>query len=322
MSNNEQVAVIGLGLLGRGIAACFLGHGFQVVAVEHSEEQRAEARKQLPVMMDELVEFGGFNPQLRDEWAARYTATADFDAVKNCAFVVESVTEDISTKEAVFDALEALLSPGTVIATNTSAIPISQLQERRKFPARFVGMHWAEPAHVTRFMELIRGEKTSDEALQTASAMALRLGKEPCVCHKDIPGFIVNRIAYAMYREALNILQSGAADAATIDCAMRNAFGLWAGLCGPLRWMDITGGPEPYARSMQNVIASLDNSAEIPDALRQLAADGARGIANGRGFYSYTPKEVRHWEELYRLHAWRVTKMHNDYFPLKKETHE
>jgi 3-hydroxybutyryl-CoA dehydrogenase len=317
-TKNERVAVVGLGFLGRGIAACFLGYGFQVVAIDRSEAHHAEAKKQIGGMVGELVDLGGFDSRLRDEWTLRYTAATSCAAARDCAFVVESVTEDVAAKEQVFDELEDVLGPTTVIASNTSAIPISQLQRRRKVPARFLGMHWAEPAHATRFMELIRGEQTSDEALQTAAAMARRLGKEPCVCEKDIPGFIVNRIGYAMYREALSLLQSGVADAATIDCAMRNALGLWASLCGPLRWIDITGGPEGYARAMQHVIPSLQNGTEIPSVLQRLAAEGARGITNGRGFYSYTPEEAHHWEELYRQHAWRVVKMQNEYFPLKK----
>ncbi len=313
---NERIAIIGLGLLGRGIVSCFLGHGFHVVAVERSEEQRSEARKQLPIMLGELVEFGGFSPALLDQWKSHYTEAANFDLVKDCSFVVESVTEDLAAKESVFDSVEAVLEPTTVVATNTSAIPISQLQQRRKFPARFVGMHWAEPAHATRFMEIIRGEKTSDEALRTAASMARRLGKEPCVCEKDVPGFIVNRIGYAMYREALSILQSGVADAATIDCAMRNALGLWATVCGPFRWMDLTGGPELYLKAMQPVLPSLSKSDELPAVMRDLAKEGARGILNGRGFFDYTPEEAHRWEELYRQHAWRVVAMQNEYFPL------
>jgi 3-hydroxybutyryl-CoA dehydrogenase len=315
-ANQECVAVIGLGLLGRGIAACFLAHGFRVIAIDRSEQRHAEARTQLAAMMAELISLGGFPARLSEEWASRYTGAPAFDGIEACTFVVESVTEDIATKEAVFDSLEALLSPSIVIATNTSAIPISQLQSRRKFPERFVGMHWAEPAHATRFMELVRGEKTSDATLQIASAMARRLGKDACICQKDIPGFIVNRIGYAMYREALNVLQSGVADAATIDAAMRNALGLWASVCGPFRWIDITGGPELYAKAMQHVFPTLNNSTELPPVMQKLAADQARGIANGRGFYSYTAEEARHWEELYRQHAWRITKLQNEYFPL------
>jgi 3-hydroxybutyryl-CoA dehydrogenase len=167
-------------------------------------------------------------------------------------------------------------------------------------------------------MELVRGAQTSDDTLRVTAAMARRLGKEPCVCEKDIPGFIVNRIGYAMYREALNILQSGVADAATIDTAMRNAYGLWASVCGPLRWIDITGGPALYAKAMAHVVPSLNSSTEIPKPMQKLAAEGACGITNGKGFYNYTDEEARHWEELYRKHAWRVTKLQNEYFPLNQ----
>lgn len=311
-----RVVVVGLGLLGRGIVARFLGHGFQVLAIDRSEARHREARKQLAQMMGELVELGGLDSSICAGWETRYSAATGFEGVAGCSFAVESVTEQVEEKEAVYDALESRLAPATVIATNTSAIPISQLQQRRKFPARFIGMHWAEPAHATRFMELIRGEKTSDETLHLAVALARRLGKEPSICEKDIPGFIVNRIGYAMYREALSILESGAADAATIDAAMRNTVGLWASVCGPLRWIDLTGGPELYARAMQHVLPDLNTSPKLPARLQQLAADGAQGITNGRGFYSYTPEEAHCWEELYRKHAWRVAKMQDEYFPL------
>ncbi len=317
-ANNKSVAVVGLGLLGRGIAACFLAHGFRVVAIDSDEAKHADAREQIGVMIGELIEFGGFPAQVRSGWEKRYCAESVFDSAKDCCFVVESVTESIAAKESVYDALETLLPADVVIATNTSAIPISELQKRRKVPGRFVGMHWAEPAHATRFMELIRGEQTSDETLQVATTMARQLGKEPCVCQKDIPGFIVNRIGYAMYREAFDLIQSGVADAATIDCAMRNALGLWASICGPLRWIDITGGPELYARAMKHVFPTLNNSSEVPPALGKLAEAGARGIANGRGFYSYTREESEFWEQLYRKHAWRVTKLQQEYFPLNK----
>lgn len=323
MNNNSQpelVAVVGLGLLGRGIAACFLGHGFRVIGVDRGDEQHAKARAHIGQMLGELVELGGFDARLRDEWAARYTTATRFDLLRGCSFVVESVTEDLTAKETALDAVEAAVGETTVIASNTSAIPISQLQLRRLYPGRFVGMHWAEPAHATRFMELIRGEQTSEEAFQAAAVLARRLGKEPCLCQKDVPAFIVNRIGYAMYREAAHLLSAGVADADTIDRAMRNAMGLWATICGPLRWIDLTGGPELYAKAMRQVLPTLSKADEVPPAMRQLAESGARGIVNGRGFFNYTPEEARHWEELYRRHAWRVARMQNEYFPLKEET--
>ena len=129
--------------------------------------------------------------------------------------------------------IEAVVAADVPIASNTSALPITTLQEGRLHPERFLGMHWAEPAYATRFLELIRGQHTSDAAMTKANSLATALGKEPCVVAKDVPGFIVNRLGYAMYREAVNMLESGVADAATIDRAFRNACGIWASLCGP-----------------------------------------------------------------------------------------
>jgi 3-hydroxybutyryl-CoA dehydrogenase len=315
----DRAAVVGLGLLGRGIAACFLGHGFEVVAVSREAQRQPEARCHIGKMIDEMIDLGGFPARLREEWPSRYIETTDFGPLADCSFVVESVTEDVAIKREVFERIEAVVSPKTVIASNSSAIPISQLQQLARRPERFVGMHWAEPAHATRFLELIRGAQTSDEALRLAETLARRLGKEPGLCKKDIPGFIVNRIGYAMYREALHLLESGVADAATIDQSMRNAVGLWATICGPFRWMDLTGGPELYAKAMKPALSTLCNSAELPALMLKLAGNGARGVTNGRGFYDYTPAEAQHWEELYRRHAWQVAQMQDEYFPLPDE---
>ncbi len=271
---SEQVGVVGLGLLGRGIAECFLKHGFDVVAVDRSEERRA----QVP------------------------GATSDFAQLAGCTFVVESVTEDMGTKDEALAAIESVVSATTVIASNTSAIPISALQQRRAHPTRFVGMHWAEPAQITRFMELICGEQTSPETLATAETMARRLGKDPCVVRKDIPGFIVNRIGYAMYREALHLLDTGVADAETIDRAVRNALGLWATVCGPFRWMDITGGPAAYARGMKPVLPTLCNATVPSPTMRR------------ERFHECSEEEAKRWEELYQRHAQRVTEMQREYF--------
>lgn len=178
-------------------------------------------------------------------------------------------------------------------------------------------MHWAEPAHATRFMELIRGEHTSDTAFQAAAQLAKAIGKEPCLVQKDVPAFIANRIGYAMYREALNILELGVADAETIDRSCRNALGLWATICGPLRWMDLTGGPAAYAKAIRAVLPSLSNAIELPKTLQDLVDSDARGIANGRGFYEYNEEQARQWEELFLEHAWTIRELMNRYFPLE-----
>lgn len=313
---SRPVAVIGLGLLGHSIAACYLCRGFTVTGVCHSSDDQEAIRASIRCLIEEAVQEKACDQALLGEWPQRFTLTTDIASIRDCGFVIESVTEDPKIKQEVFDAAEAVIGPEVVIATNTSAIPISQLQTGRKHPERFLGMHWSSPAHATRFLELIRGDQTSDDALATTAEMARLLGKEPALCEKDVPGFIVNRLCYAMYREALHLLESGVADAATIDLAMRNALGLWADICGPLRWIDISGGPELYAKAMRRVLPTLSKADTISPVMDKLAAENARGSINGRGFYHYDQEEAKQWAALYRRNAWRLKRVHDEYFPL------
>ena len=207
-----------------------------------------KARLYIARAIDDLVERAGFAQELSHQWVERYEPVSVLEPMARCEFVIESVIEEMEAKVEIFDHLESLVAADTPIASNTSALPISHLQRGRKVPERFLGMHWAEPAHATRFLELIRGEHTSDATFQAAAQLAKAIGKEPSMVEQDVPAFIANRIGYAMFREALNILEMGVADVETIDRSVRNALGLWATICGPFRWMDLTGGPASTAR--------------------------------------------------------------------------
>ena len=315
--NIKTVGVAGLGLLGRGIAACLLGHGCRVVAFTRREATHDEAKKYIAQAINDLVDRAGFPEDLLQEWSERYEPVTSLNPMADCEFVIESVIEDMGTKQEVFDQLESLVGAHVPIASNTSALPISHLQRGRKHPERFLGMHWAEPAHATRFLEIIRGEQTSDAAFQAAAQLAKGIGKEPSMVEKDVPAFIVNRIGYAMYREAVNVLEMGVADVETIDRSVRNALGLWATMCGPFRWMDLTGGPALYGKAIEGVLPSLSNATELPQTLQKLREADARGVANGHGFYEYTEEDAQKWEKLLRQHAWTVRDLMNQYFPLE-----
>jgi len=318
----KTVGVVGLGLLGRGIAACLLAHGFKVIGYTRGDASHEEARLYIQRAIGDLIERAGFSPSLRESWPLNYVPVHTLDSFGPCDFVIESVIEDLAVKEQVFDELESVVRPEVPIASNTSSLPISQLQSHRRHPGRFLGMHWAEPSHVTRFMELIRGEQTGDAAFTAATQLARRLGKEPSLVQKDVPAFIVNRLGYAMYREAIHILEMGVADMETIDRAFRNACGLWATICGPFRWIDITGGPAVYGRAMQRLLPSLANSTALPAVLQKMIDENAKGTINGHGFYSYTREEAEQWEALFLKHAWKVRELLNGYFPLTSPEEE
>jgi 3-hydroxybutyryl-CoA dehydrogenase len=177
-------------------------------------------------------------------------------------------------------------------------------------------MHWAEPAYATRFLELIKGDQTSDAVVQIAEELGRQNGKEPSLLQQDIPGFIANRLGYAMYREAIHMLESGIADAETIDRAFRNACGLWATLCGPFRWIDITGGPALYAKAMGRVMPTLSATDELPKTLQTMLAENRRGVINGKGFYDYEPEDASRWQALLHEHAWEVWRLQQRYSPL------
>lgn len=313
---NAAIGVVGLGLLGRGIAACLLARGFQVVAVVPTAAEHAAALPIIAQMIAESAQHETPSAEL-PAWRSRLKQVTQWAPLAACDFIIESVNEDLLLKQSVFDEIEQVVGDEVVIASNTSAIPISMLQQSRRCPQRFVGMHWAEPAHATRFLELIRGELTSAAALQQTEELGRRLGKDPTVCQQDVPGFIVNRIAYAMYREALHLVETGVADVETIDRSLRNTLGLWAASCGPFRWIDLTGGPALYGAAMQRVLPHLRNDATLPAPLATLVDQDARGITNGRGFYPYTAEETHRWEERQRRHAWRVKDWLDSEFPLE-----
>jgi 3-hydroxybutyryl-CoA dehydrogenase len=216
-------------------------------------------------------------------------------------------------KIAVFDELEQVIRADIPLTTNTSAIPISLMQRSRKHPQRFAGMHWAGPAHVSRFVEVIRGDQTSDAVIDAVMCLAQHAGKDPALVKCDIEGFIVNRLCYAMYREALHLVDIGAADVESIDRCWRNVVGMWAAIAGPFRWMDLTG-TALYAAGMRRIFPTLCNATDLPAIMKQFEASGAMGTSNLNGFYAYSEKEAQRWNDLLRAEGWRVRELQQKLF--------
>ncbi len=161
-----------------------------------------------------------------------------------------------------------------------------------------MGIHWAEPAHITRFMEIICGQKTLPVYAERAFTLAQQLGKEPSLVRKDVRGFITNRVMYAMLREAFHLVESGVATVADVDRSLRNDLGYWITFAGPFRFMDLTGIPA-YAAVMRDLLPDLDCSRKIPRLMTDVVNSGAQGVSNARGFYDYTPAEAKRWEQLF-----------------------
>ncbi|MEO6845719.1 MAG: 3-hydroxyacyl-CoA dehydrogenase family protein [Chthoniobacterales bacterium] len=313
----QPIGIVGLGLLGRGIAACLLAHGYRVIGCDRSEEAAEAAKEHVDIALQELVENLGASADLTATGRKNLTVTPDIEGLKDCPFVIESAVESLEDKRGIFELLEKVISPAAIIASNTSALPITLLQMGRKHPERFIGMHWGEPCHIIRFLEVIRGEQTSDTTAETTAALGRAVGKDVVVVKKDIRGFITNRLRYAMLREALYLLENGIGNVEDIDASFRNDIGSWATIAGPFRWVDLTGIPA-YHSVLDELAAELCDAKKSPETLRKLAESGAKGIANQRGFYAYTPEEAAEWEKKWRDFTWEMRRLADKYTPIEK----
>lgn len=242
------------------------------------------------------------------ELTHKLTITMEFSPFSDGEIVVEAITEDIATKKQTLKKIEMVISPTALMGSNTSAIPISNLQDHCQHPERVIGIHWAEPAHVTRFMEIICGDRTSASSAERAMTMARTWGKEPSLVRKDIRGFITNRISYAMFREAFHLVESGVATVADVDRSLRNDVGYWITFAGPFRYMDLMGVPA-YKTVMTDLLPDLNCSKNVPRLMKKVVDSGAKGVSNGRGFYQYTPRQARRWQGLFLKFNYEIRKL-------------
>jgi 3-hydroxybutyryl-CoA dehydrogenase len=308
----KTVGIVGLGYMGRGIATCLISHGFRTLGFTKPSEDFEQAKRSIADGIADMIAHGAAPASLSREWPSRYVEAKTIDELRDCDFVIESVVENLEVKREVFRELEAVVAESVPIMTNTSAIPIALLQSGARHPNRIAGMHWCPPCYNNQFLEVIRGEQTDDATSSAAMELGRALGKQPGLVRKDVPGFVVNRLGYAVYREALHLIESGVADAQTIDDVFRTAMGVWSGAVGPLRWMDLTGF-ELYAAVMTRMLPTLSTSSTVPVMFQRLIDEGARGAANGRGFFRYAPGEAERWHKMLAEHNWDMLALFEKY---------
>lgn len=301
------VAVIGLGLMGRSIAACLMAAGHHVTGVTENLEASTGTPQRIRELLVEMVKEGLLTEPVQDVMQ-RFRMTAELHEIAGARMVFESVTEDLKLKRELLRRVEQVVAPDCILASNTSALPITQLQDGAIHPERILGIHWDEPAHVTRFMEIIPGYATAPEYMDRVSKHAVAWGKEPSRLRKEIRGFITNRISYAMFREACSLVDAGICTVEDVDRSLRNDVGWWIPFAGPFRYMDLMG-VEGYCKVMRDLLPDLTCSPEVPKLMRDVVESGGRGIANGRGFYEYTPEEAKAWEEKFIEFNYKIRRL-------------
>jgi len=279
----RRVGVVGLGTMGAGIAQVSVQSGFETVGREVSDELAERGRATVERYLDRGVEKGRLSQPERDGAVGRLTLTTDLADLAGCDLVIEAVLEELDLKRELFAELDRVTGPNAILATNTSALSVSEIAEATERPQRVVGMHFFNPAPVLPLVEIVRGRESSDEAVDAAYAWAERAGKQPVHCN-DTPGFIVNRILIPLLNDCVRVLDEAKVAPEAMDKAMTNGAG-WP--MGPCALIDLIG-IDVHVHASEALHEKLgEERMAPPERLVRMQQDGALGRKTGRGFYEY-----------------------------------
>lgn len=277
--------VAGAGTMGASLAQIFAQRGLRVTLWNRSREGLDRAQALIKNNQAALVSAGRLTETGSQELTGRITFQTGEGCFSDADFVIESIAEDLEVKQAFFRRISPMVREDCVLATNTSGLSISALGTSVYKPERFAGMHWINPPHLIPLVEVVSGGETAGETAGFVCDLALRLGKKP-IRVKDIPGFVLNRLQLAVLREALSIVESGAAGLEDIDGAMKYGLGLRYACLGPFETADL-GGVDVFYKIASYLFDDLENRGDVPDMLKSLYESGCWGVKSGRGFYDY-----------------------------------
>jgi 3-hydroxybutyryl-CoA dehydrogenase len=281
----KRVGVVGLGTMGAGIAQVCLQAGLEVIGREVAPELGERARGTIDHYLARGVEKGRLTEEDKDAALARLCLVTDLEELASCGLVIEAAFEDLGVKRELFAELDRIVAPPAVLATNTSALSVTQIADAARTPERVVGMHFFNPAPVLPLVEVIRTAHTSDEAFDAAYSFARRIGKEPVACN-DTPGFIVNRILIPLLNDCVRLLDEARVAPEDVDRAMR--FGAnWP--IGPCALIDLIG-VDVHVHASEALHGALgEERMAPPQRLLEMQEAGLLGRKTGRGFFDYEP---------------------------------
>jgi 3-hydroxybutyryl-CoA dehydrogenase len=277
------VGVVGLGAMGSGIAQLAIEAGLKTVGHEVDGERGEAARVRIEHFLTRKVEKGQLGPAERDTAVGRLTLTSDLSDLAHCDIVIEAVFEDLDVKHLLFRSLEEVLTPAAILATNTSALSVTEIAAVLERPERAVGMHFFNPAPLMPLVEIVRAERTSDNTFETAFHLGAKLGKTPIRC-SDTPGFVVNRVLIPLLNDCVRVLDEAGVTPEDLDAGMTNGAG-WP--MGPCALLDLVGA-DVHVHASEALYEKLrePRMAPPPRLVRMLQA-GKLGRKTGEGFYTY-----------------------------------
>jgi 3-hydroxybutyryl-CoA dehydrogenase len=279
----KKVGVVGLGTMGAGIAQLCVQAGVETVGREVNDELADSGRGTIDHYLTRGVEKGRMSQEEKDEALDRLTITTDLADLAGCNLVIEAVIEDLTTKKAVFSELENVVGGETILATNTSALSVTEIADATERPQRVLGMHFFNPAPVLKLVEVVRTARTSDDVFESVYAFARQIGKEPIACN-DTPGFVVNRILIPLLNDCVRVIDEAEVSPEDVDRAM--TFGAnWP--IGPCALIDLIGVDVHVHASDALARALGEERMRPPQRLVDMLESGKLGRKTGEGFFTY-----------------------------------
>jgi 3-hydroxybutyryl-CoA dehydrogenase len=279
----RTIGVVGLGAMGAGIAQLAVEAGYDVVGREVSDELGDRARDRIAHFLRRKVEKGQLADAEDEAAVARLSLTTGLGDLGGCDLVVEAIVEDLPAKLELFAALEGVVRPDAILATNTSALSVTEIAAAVSTPERVVGMHFFNPAPLMPLVEIVRAELTADETVETAFSVGERLGKRPIRCH-DTPGFVVNRVLIPLLNDCIRVLDESRVSPEDLDTAMTAGAG-WP--MGPCTLVDLVG-IDVHVHASEALYEKLrEPRMAPPPRIVAMRNAGLLGRKSGRGFYRY-----------------------------------
>jgi 3-hydroxybutyryl-CoA dehydrogenase len=289
----NKVAVIGTGTMGPGIAQVFAQHGIEVRIFDIDHAKLSEARQTLAANLDLIYQAGQMSEKEMADTQSRIKDAFSLEAaVKDAELVIEVIPEVMELKTSLFSTLDEICGPAVILATNTSGLSITAMAEAITKPGRLVGMHWWNPPIIIPVIEIIKGAATDDGVVQSVDRLIRKINKVPVLVKKDVPGFLGNRLQYALMREAIALLDEGVASAEDIDTMIKAGIGFKFPIMGPLETIDMAG-LDIYYRVSQYLNKDLDRSQAAAPMVADMVEKGNLGLKSGKGFYDYAGQDVR-----------------------------
>lgn len=288
----RNISVIGAGMIAPGVAQVFATKNYNVTIYARRPEVLPTVIERIRANLSTMAKKQLCSENEIETAISRIKTTSNLiEAVAEAQLVIECIAEDLEAKQSIFQQIDQSCPADAILATNTSVISVSEIAAKSHGQDRIVGTHFWNPPFLIPLVEVVKGNETSDETMETTYQVMKKAGKHPVKCMKDVPGFIANRLQHALWREAISIVENGIADPATVDEAIKNGFAVRLPVLGPLENADMVGLDLTLAIH-DYILKHLESSSEPSPILKAKVKKGELGFKTGQGFQTWSAEDI------------------------------